>query len=306
MIGWTNAGSLEELAGRFPTEDSCIPALFAFKWPHGYRCPNCRHTRAYVIRTRRLPLYECSACQHQTSLTAGTIMEGSRTSLRKWIAAIWLVSRRDEGINAVKLSSIIEVTYKTAWAMLYKIRTAISCADEQEQLEHHVHGFIAYYGSSRQYSCFELTAQEHPLIVAASLAPDGQEQEYKMKLVNRQHMSGKLLLPSGCDHFIEQHVSALTAAISIIRQRFRVKHNSPLYTVFRRAKRWLCDTFRGISGKYLQHYLDEFCYRENAVARHAAGWGHLAEICCARNGARERYLRRASSLRGRSRYTAAA
>lgn len=306
MKGWTNVGSLEELMDRFPTDDSCIPALFELKWPHGYRCPNCHHIRAYVIQTRRLPLYECSACQRQTSLTAGTILEGSRTSLRKWIVAIWLVSRRDAGINAVRLSSIIEVTYKTAWAMLHKIRTAISCADEQEQLEYNVHGFIAYYGSSRQYSCFELTAQEYPLIVAASLGPDDKEQEYKMKLVNRQHMSGKLLLPTGCADFTEQHVCPLAAAVSIIRQRFRVKHNSPLYTVFRRAKRWLCDTFRGISGKYLQRYLDEFCYRENAAARHATGWGTLGEICFARNGARERYLNRTTTLRGQSRYLASA
>lgn len=133
MSGWTNAGSLEELMNQFPTEDSCIPALFALKWPHGYRCPNCKHPRAYVIRTRRLPLYECS-CHHQTSLTVGTIMEGSRTSLRKWITAMWLVSRSDKGINAVKLSSMIEVTSKTAWAMLHKIRTAIAVPMRKSRL----------------------------------------------------------------------------------------------------------------------------------------------------------------------------
>lgn len=120
---------------RFPTEASCVPVLFSYKWPHGFRCPNCRHPHAYVIRTRRLPLYECGSCRHQTSLTAGTIFEGSRTSLRKWIAAIWLVANPKEGINAVRLRSIIDVTYKTAWAMLHKIRTAISCADEGSGLK---------------------------------------------------------------------------------------------------------------------------------------------------------------------------
>ncbi|WGU97413.1 transposase [Paenibacillus dendritiformis] len=88
---------------------SCIPALFALKWLHGFRCPNCRHVRAYVIRTRRLPLYECSDCRHQTPLTAGTILEGSRTSLRKWIGAIWLVSNPKNGLmrsDFVRLSFV--------------------------------------------------------------------------------------------------------------------------------------------------------------------------------------------------------
>lgn len=294
MVGWSNVGGLEELMKQFPTEESCIPALFAQKWPRGFRCPNCRHTHAYTIRTRRLPLYECSDCQHQTSLTAGTIMEGSRTSLRKWIAAIWLVSCPAAGINAVRLSSIIQVTYKTAWAMLQKIRTAICCADEQERLDQRVFGFIAFNGP-RQYPNIDLGPREQPLIVAASLDSNGEERQYKMKQVNRKHMSGKLLLPCGRDHFITEHVSAPKSMISIIRQRFRVKRNSPVYTVFRRAQRWLCDTFRGISGKYLQNYLDEFCYRENAVARHTTGWEPLAAICCADNGARRRYLWRAAS-----------
>ncbi|NGP57059.1 IS1595 family transposase [Paenibacillus thiaminolyticus] len=293
MNGWSNVGTLEELMNLFPTEEACIPALFASRWPHGFRCPNCRHARAYIIRTRRVPLYECSDCKHQTSLTAGTILEGSRTSLRKWIAAIWLVSHPDEGINAVRLSSVLKITYKTAWAMLHKIRIAISCADEGERLDHRVFGFIAFNGP-RQYPNVELGPREQPIIVAASLDSNGEERQYKMKQVNRRHISGKLLLPCGRDHFIAEHVSSPESMISIIRQRFRVKQNSPLYGVFRRAQRWLSDTFRGISGTYLQYYLDEFCYRENATARQTAGWEPLAAICCADNGARRRYLWRAS------------
>ncbi|MGG3838898.1 transposase [Paenibacillus thiaminolyticus] len=305
MKGWLGVDTLEGVVNRFPTEASCVPVLFSFKWPHGFRCPNCRHHHAYVIRTRRLPLYECGSCRHQTSLTAGTIFEGSRTSLRKWIVAIWLVSNPKEGISAVRLRSIINVTYKTAWSMLHKIRTAISCADEDERLEDYVHGFIAFNGP-KLYPSVDLAPREQPIIVAASLAPNGEERHYKMKQVNRQYMSGKLLLPCGCDRFIEEHISAPESNVSIIRQRFRVKHNSPLYAVFRRAQRWLCDTFRGISGKYLQYYLDEFCYRENSRARETAGWELLAAICCADNGARRRYLWRATSSRSCDRFLLAA
>nr|WP_246873779.1 DDE transposase [Paenibacillus dendritiformis] len=213
--------------------------------------------------------------------------------MRKWIAAIWLVSNPKEGINAVRLRSIIDVTYKTAWSMLHKIRTAISCADEGKRLEGHVHGFIAFNGP-KLYPSVDLAPREQPIIVAASLASNGEGRHYKMKLVNRRHMSGKLLLPCGRDRFIEEHIAAPEWNVTIIRQRFRVKQ-SPLYGVFRRAQRWLCETFRGISGKYLQYYLDEFCYREECRVREMAGWEPLAAICCADNGARQRYLWRTTS-----------
>lgn len=94
-----------------------------------------------------------------------------------------------------------------------------------------------------------------------------------MKLVNRQHMSGKLLLPCGIDHFVERHISAPRSMVSIIRQRFRVNRATPFYNTFSRAQRWLRDTFRGISGKYLQYYLDEFCYRREYFA------SRLPSIC---------------------------
>ncbi|WP_260982263.1 transposase, partial [Paenibacillus sp. 32O-W] len=52
---------------RFKTEEDCIQFIYQAKWPDGFSCPRCRHRQAYVIRSRRLPLYECRSCRHQTS-----------------------------------------------------------------------------------------------------------------------------------------------------------------------------------------------------------------------------------------------
>ena len=134
MISLVSVTSLEELQRLITTEEDCIPILYHAKWPHGFKCPYCQHNEAYLIRTRRLPLYECRECRYQTSLTADTILANSRTSLRKWITAIWLVSRSDKGINAVQLHTIIQVTYKTSWLMLHKIRASIHIEDQNQQL----------------------------------------------------------------------------------------------------------------------------------------------------------------------------
>ena len=61
-------------------------------------------------------------------------MSGSRTSLMKWFTAIFLVSQPEHGINAVALSRIIHVTYKTAWLILHKIRHTCSMFDQKSPL----------------------------------------------------------------------------------------------------------------------------------------------------------------------------
>ncbi|WP_019422346.1 transposase [Paenibacillus sp. OSY-SE] len=278
MEALQSVDTLEELQRQFHNESSCVSFLYNLKWPHGFVCPRCQHAHAYVIRTRRLPLYECRACRHQTSLIAGTVMEGSRTSLQKWLTAFWLVSRSDIGINAVRLSSIIEVTYKTAWLMLHKIRAAISRGDTVRPLAGMVHGFVAFYG---HHPSRQLNPRECPLIVAESVMPDGQTGELKMKLVEPTHHSNKLLLRSDCEHFADLHVAKTATETSIIRHNFQVRRNSPLYQSFKRAWRWMNDTFHGIGAKYLQAYLDEFCFRFNTSLQHTSAWEQLLCLCVA-------------------------
>lgn len=278
VTGLENIATLEELYRRFPTESACADYLVQWKWPHGYSCPRCHHHSAYMTKTRRLPIYECRACRHQTTLTVGTVMEGSRTPLRKWMAAFWLFSCAQDGINAVRLRSIIQVTYKTAWSMLHKIRAAVSHADAKKRLSSEVHGIIVFYGRAYRPSV-ELHPGECALIVAESIEQEGELPQLKMKLVDRKHITEKRLYRSGCEQFINDHVEPSAAArVSIIDQNFRVRRNSPLYLTFRQACRWLNDTFHGIGPKYLQRYVDEFSFRKN-IAKSVSPWSLLLSLC---------------------------
>ncbi|MCY9515676.1 transposase [Paenibacillus apiarius] len=288
MKRWQLIDTFENLQRYFCTESSCVPFLFQLKWPQGFVCPRCHHPHAYAIRTRRLPLYECRSCRHQTSLTAGTVMEGSRTSLRKWITAFWLVSRSDTGINAVKLSSIVKVTYKTAWSMLHKIRAAISQTDASQPLEGEIRGIVAFHGHLDP-STADLHPRETPLIIAESVTPDGQLFNVKMKLVKREYVSHKLLLRSACDCFNAQHVSPNASEMSIVRQRFRVDRHGRLYSAFNQARSWMSTTFHGIGAKYLQRYLDEFCFRYNSDTALASTWDKLISLCMSSTFSIQRY-----------------
>ncbi|MGG4397111.1 IS1595 family transposase [Paenibacillus thiaminolyticus] len=308
MSVWESIHSVEELLQLLHNEAEINSFLFHMKWPSGFVCPRCHHGEAYVIKTRRLPLYDCRACRHQTSLIAGTIMEGSRTALWKWLTAIWLVSRTDLSFNAVQLRSLIQVTYKTAWSMLHKIRTAISRADTAQPLEGEVHGIVAFYGRPF-YSPILLHERESPIIVAESGIAESANSDstnsgsanshsviemneqgthtrrIKMKIVDRMHCSGKSLLRTGCDEFAKLHAHC-DSTVSITRYYFHVRRKGYLYQTFKRAWQWMNNTFHGIGSTYLQLYLDEFCFRHNAAADGTASWSNLLRSCLSFRDAR--------------------
>jgi len=62
------------------------------------------------------------AAEHQASLTAGTVMHGSRTSLLIWFWAIYLIATNKRGLSALALSKKLDLSYWKAWTMTQKIR----------------------------------------------------------------------------------------------------------------------------------------------------------------------------------------
>jgi transposase-like protein len=273
-----NADEWQVFRDRFASEEDCIGFLYEAKWPVGFECPRCGHGAAYVISSRRLPLYQCRSCRHQTSLTAGTIMEDSRTPLRKWLLAIYLFSCTERGINAVKLHSLINVTYKTAWSMLYLIRHAISKTDEIQPLHGLVRGAMGLCSSLRYRSGLNLHPQEKPVIIGASLNEEAQPVHVKIKLISLEYVNDTYLQKSAIRAFTEEHVEAGTENISF-HQRFELSRIRPVKELFDQVMLRLTNTFRGLKYGHLQGYLDEACYRFNLKQQDEPVLNHLSRLC---------------------------
>jgi len=265
MIDWTSIQSLEQLHSRFPSEESCFAVMYAYKWPQGFYCPYCYHNKAYLIRSRRAPLYECQRCGHQASLTAGTIMENTRTSFRKWFTALWLISCSEKGINAVQLSKRIDVTYKTSWHMLHKIRIAMHLWDVEKPLEGKVQGMGEFHARLDIRVQSEINPQVQPIIVAVSLDTQERVKMMKLKLIHHTYVTGRSLTQTACQHFIADHVASAPEDIRINYLYGRIMpFTRHLRQLFNAAHRWTVVTFNGLGTKYLQLYLDEYCYRINS------------------------------------------
>jgi len=126
--------TFKQFEKKFQTDQDCYDHLYAMKWPEGFKCPICLHTKCYMIGTRKLPLYQCVSCRHQTSLTVGTIFEKTRTSLHTWFSIIYFMSHDKRGISASLMAKELEINYQTAWTTLHKIRKAMADKDAPYKL----------------------------------------------------------------------------------------------------------------------------------------------------------------------------
>src|SRR5207244_4764155 len=109
---------------RFASEEACEGDLGACRWPDGCVCSRCGNQRAYrLVRQRR---WQCTACRVQVSLTAGTILDNTKTPLTVWFWAAYLMTTDKRGVSALLLQRQFALRwYETAWMMLHKLRRAM-------------------------------------------------------------------------------------------------------------------------------------------------------------------------------------
>src|SRR5512134_2694320 len=109
--------SLIEFQRRFPDEAACASYLAGARWPDGFRCPHCVHGRGWELATKAYT-WECAACGKQTSVTAGTVMHGSKLPLTVWFWAVYLMATHSNGIAALQLQKQLGLgSYKSAWLL---------------------------------------------------------------------------------------------------------------------------------------------------------------------------------------------
>ena len=138
--------SLPEFMARFDTEAQCEEALKAARWPGGFRCPRCDSTGHRVVSHGARKLFQCQACRHQSSLTAGSLFEHTKLPLRTWFLAIYLISQAKTGLSSLALKRQLGVSYPTAWALQHKISHAMARREGQHQLTGLVQLDDAYLG----------------------------------------------------------------------------------------------------------------------------------------------------------------
>ena len=107
----------------------CREYMVANRWPKGVQCPKCGSKD--VLFLEKYNRWHCRANHDapQFTLKTGTVMEDSPISLSKWLPAFWLLANCRNGISSYELHRALDVTQKTAWFMLHRIRLAMKGRD---------------------------------------------------------------------------------------------------------------------------------------------------------------------------------
>lgn len=121
--------NLVALIDRFHSEDKCRSYLEALRWPEGVACPRCQSKSVSDIKERHQ--FDCNACRYQFSVTAGTIFHDSKLPMWKWFLTTYMMIESKKGVSANQIKRTIGVSYKTAWYLCHRIRSAMgeACND---------------------------------------------------------------------------------------------------------------------------------------------------------------------------------
>jgi transposase-like protein len=117
--------SLQEAIIYFSIPDNCVDYLAVRRWPNGVICPGCGSDKVSFNAKRRT--WTCSKhhAKREFSIKVGSLCEDSAIGLDKWLTALWLLTTCKNGISSCEVARDLNVTQKTAWFMMHRIRLAM-------------------------------------------------------------------------------------------------------------------------------------------------------------------------------------
>lgn len=289
MLGKDYPRTWSQFLDWFATEEACLAYLERLRWPTGFVCPHCG-TAAHPGRASRSRLI-CRACRHQSSVTAGTIFDKTRTPLRVWLGAVWYVTNQKQGVSALGLQRVLGLnSYQTAWAMLHRLRRAM-VRPGREQLKGNVEvdeTYIAVTDRGKPKSRVGRKSHTTKTLVAVAVEIVDPQGFGRIRLRRIRADSERYLLP-----FVREvvapgskvHTDGSPAYRSLSEQGYRHKRNvmagsdSPahasmpgVHRVASLLKRWLLGTHHGaVQPGQLDYYLDEFVFRFNRRTSRSRG-----------------------------------
>lgn len=101
-------------------------------------CPDCKTVDSHwFIKTRKQ--WTCKNCKHRFSVTSGSVFNNTKLPLRKILLIALKFVSSPQGTSASSVISLADVSYKTAYLNLMKIREAIYETRDQSKLTGTVH-----------------------------------------------------------------------------------------------------------------------------------------------------------------------
>ena len=227
----------------------------------------------------------CRACRKETSLTAGTIFEGTRKPLRMWFFAMWFVTSQKNGVSALGLQRELGLgSYETAWTWLHKLRRAM-VRPGRDLLSGDIEVDETYVGGAKDGKRGRGAGNKAIIAVAAEKSGRGigrirlrriadVSADNLLAFVQSIAASGATIHTDGWRGYSRLVAAGYRHQVTIISDGCDPAHEvmPRVHLVASLLKRWLVGTHQGgIQPQHLDYYLDEFTFRFNRRRSKARG-----------------------------------
>lgn len=118
-----NSLTIFEFQKRFFDEKSCLDYLTELKWPNGFECPKCKHTK--YCDGHKVHIRQCTQCSYLVSPTSGTLFHKIKFPILKAFYIVYFMSTSSKGISSTELSRKLGLRQKTCWLFRLKVMQAM-------------------------------------------------------------------------------------------------------------------------------------------------------------------------------------
>jgi ISXO2 transposase-like protein/transposase-like zinc ribbon protein len=265
----------------FPDEEACKAYLVARRWPDGVRCPRCGNPKVYDLKSRQWH-WQCEKCApdgYRFSHIAGTIFENTNKPLRDWYKVAHLMLASKKGMSALQIMRYMGFgSYKTAWLMCHKIRTAL--IEDIKQLGGIVEideSFIGGKDKNKHWDRERRLRKHRPSTKTAVIGAVQRKGNVVARVIG--NISG-----DACQTFVRETVSNKVSLLATDESKVyrglteynhqTVDHHRKQYVVgavhtntiegfWSIFKRGIVGGFHKVSAKYMPLYVAEFQFRYN-------------------------------------------
>lgn len=264
--------SLYEMFEAIPDEQAAINYFKAIVWANGERCPYDGHPKVYALKGGRA--WKCAQCRQRFSIRVGTIFEDSKIPLRKWLAAIWLITSHRKGIASAQLARDIDVTQKTAWFMLHRLRHAARTRSFNRPLKGTVEVDEGYFGGKDGNRHREKRGRQVKKALAVGLLerqgelrvfPINSTSEMRKAVIDNVEL-GSRLMSDETNVLREAGLVYRHTAVNHSKGQYGDGgdgHTNSIEGVWALIKRQIYGIHHWVSAKHLDKYLDEATWRYN-------------------------------------------
>lgn len=269
--------SLLQMMKTLHTEDDCRQYLEDMRWGGEPICPHCGSISKYHYKLTKNGkfegLYKCKDCRKRFTVRIGTMFEDSNLPLEKWFYAIYVFLSHKKGISSVQLAKDIEVTQKTAWFMLQRIRKNVKDDDANfddmtQADETYVGGKSRSFGNGTQGRSLKEKTPVFGMVsggkVYAQVVPNAKA-ETLLPIIDERVKKGSTVITDGLSSYNKLSDNYIHKVIPHSEKIYCVDgfHTNSIEGFWSHIKRGILGIYHMVSKKHLPKYCKEFVFRYN-------------------------------------------